>query len=102
MHCGALFSSNKEEVYSVKVVGRPTSSSQKQNTCSHCCGRRAADGTNKPVYHSIKYFRKYIKFSAITKMSPPICSCAEQVRKLTQQASVMRREMKNLRYVLKS
>ncbi|KAI2668527.1 tRNA (adenine(37)-N6)-methyltransferase [Labeo rohita] len=30
-------------------------------------------------------------------MSPPICSCAEQVRKLTQQASVMRREIKNLR-----
>ncbi|XP_073699199.1 tRNA (adenine(37)-N6)-methyltransferase [Garra rufa] len=30
-------------------------------------------------------------------MSPPICSCSEKVRKLTQQASVMRREIKNLR-----
>ncbi|XP_026060199.1 tRNA (adenine(37)-N6)-methyltransferase [Carassius auratus] len=30
-------------------------------------------------------------------MSPPVCGCAEQVRKLTQQASVMRREIKNLR-----
>ncbi|ROL42736.1 tRNA (adenine(37)-N6)-methyltransferase [Anabarilius grahami] len=30
-------------------------------------------------------------------MSPPVCRCSEQVRKLTQQASVMRREIKNLR-----
>ncbi|XP_016140827.1 tRNA (adenine(37)-N6)-methyltransferase [Sinocyclocheilus grahami] len=30
-------------------------------------------------------------------MSHPVCSCAEQVRKLTQQAPVMRREIKNLR-----
>lgn len=33
----------------------------------------------------------------VTKMSPPVCSCAEQVRQLTQQASVMRKEIKNLR-----
>lgn len=30
-------------------------------------------------------------------MSTPVCTCAEQVRKLTQQVSVMRREIKNLR-----
>ncbi|XP_067259463.1 tRNA (adenine(37)-N6)-methyltransferase [Chanodichthys erythropterus] len=30
-------------------------------------------------------------------MSPPVCRCSEQVRKLTQQASIMRREIKNLR-----
>ncbi|XP_056121123.1 tRNA (adenine(37)-N6)-methyltransferase [Rhinichthys klamathensis goyatoka] len=30
-------------------------------------------------------------------MPPSLCSCAEQVRKLTQQASIMRREIKNLR-----
>lgn len=30
-------------------------------------------------------------------MSSPVCSCAEHVTKLTQQASIMRREIKNLR-----